>query len=495
MVISNKPKVNQKLIVPAIIILILALATVVFYFGGPFLAKKDNGYRGPAAKLNGVTVRDQDFNQNMYQVMQEANNVASEMPTIGEILDRALVLSIKDLMLRQGIQKAGSQVIVSNTVLDQYLKRRWPTAEEMEAAMQQHGTRNKGLFKKIIRSNLEILRFYLYQGRQLKMTVSKEEVLERLERITTRHILISVLDPQTYQPIRSPGEAFQRAMEVYQKVTERPEGDNFGQLATQYSDDPDTKEQGGTPGALPLDRFKQTRAEEYVKKALALKPGEISKPVKVVILKPNEDGYPTPTIIGYYIIQFISREMPKGADYQLQYQEAADDLLLQKTQEPNSPYIVWEQENLKKALNQMEVIDPFLKGYRLLQAGQWAEAAPAFEKAMLKKYYQDQRETYLYAAKAYSNMKQIPKAINVLEKAQKKFKDMVDYQVALAKLYKENQQPDLAAKTLANLSANHMAIASEAQIHETIKNIYAEWQMPEAAAKEAEIIAALKKKE
>jgi tetratricopeptide (TPR) repeat protein len=284
-------------------------------------------------------------------------------------------------------------------------------------------------------------------------------------------------------------------MEVYQKATELTEGDNFGQLASQYSDDPDTKEQGGTPGALPLDRFKQTRAEEYVKVALALKPGEISKPVPVVILKPNQNGDLVKTLIGYYIIQFISREMPKGADYQLQYQEAADDLLLQKTQEPNSPYIVWEQQNLQKALNQMEVIDPFLKGYRLLQAGRWAEAAPAFEKAMLKNYYQDQRETYLNTAKAYSNLKQITKAITVLERAQEKFKDMVDYQVTLATLYKENQQTGLAAKTLATLSANHMAIASEAQIHETIKDIYTEWQMPEAAAKEAEIIGTLKKKE
>jgi peptidyl-prolyl cis-trans isomerase SurA len=70
-------------------------------------------------------------------------------------------------------------------------------------------------------------------------------------------------------------------------------GSDFGKLATEYSDDPETKNNRGELGRIRLSEL----SEEQRKVVSDLKPGEISKPMKIGLAK---------NLYGYQIIKLIS---------------------------------------------------------------------------------------------------------------------------------------------------------------------------------------------
>ena len=97
--------------------------------------------------------------------------------------------------------------------------------------------------------------------------------------VKARHILIKVPaggDEKAWE------EAKKKAMDI-KKMAEK--GEDFGELAKKYSDDPGTKDRGGELGYFGKGRM----VPEFEKAAFSLKPGEISDPVK--------------TIFGWHLIQ------------------------------------------------------------------------------------------------------------------------------------------------------------------------------------------------
>jgi foldase protein PrsA len=67
---------------------------------------------------------------------------------------------------------------------------------------------------------------------------------------------------------------------------------NFAELAREHSIDPGSAKNGGDLGTVPASQFDQT----FVDAALALRPGEISRPVQ--------------TQVGWHVIQLVSAEVP-----------------------------------------------------------------------------------------------------------------------------------------------------------------------------------------
>jgi parvulin-like peptidyl-prolyl isomerase len=182
---------------------------------------------------------------------------------------------------------------------------------------------------------------------------------------------------------RTDGQALQLASEVYKKVSS---GGDFTQLAKQYSDDPGSKDKGGTYGPMPVDQFKTSMAKEFVDGTLALKAGQISKPIK--------------TQFGYHIIRLDSRAVPTGSDYNEKYKQIRDGLLVRKTQE--SPlFTAWVQKINNNAKNNLEILDPGLRAFRLKTEQKWPEAAQAYEKALSKGYYKSRIDTYMDASDVY----------------------------------------------------------------------------------------------
>ncbi len=102
------------------------------------------------------------------------------------------------------------------------------------------------------------------------------------EEADARHILIR---PAT-DDAAGWAKAEQEAETVYKKAT--APGADFAKLAREYSQDPGSKDKGGELGWFPRGRM----VKPFEDAAFALKPGQISKPVK--------------TQFGYHIIQLIA---------------------------------------------------------------------------------------------------------------------------------------------------------------------------------------------
>jgi hypothetical protein len=305
------------------------------------------------------------------------------------------------------------------------------------------------------------------------MNVTKAEVEGYLEEITVSHILIGLKD-QSGKNLRTEAEALQRAEEVYQKVAAK--GD-FAQLAKEYSDDPGSKDKGGVIGPMPVQQFKTSMVKEFVAEALSLKTGEYTKPVK--------------TSYGYHIIKLDKRSLPTGSAYKEKYTEIAESLLVQKYTQ-SAKYQNWMKKLTTDAEAKMEILDPAIRAYRLVQKEKWEEAAQAYEKALKRKYYKGQWELYLEAAKAYTKATKYADAQTVLKKIPAQYQDMIDYQITLATVYKENKQPKKAAEVLLAYGNKH---AQETNVHQQLQQVFTEWKMTAAAAQETDILAKLKQKE
>ena len=134
-----------------------------------------------------------------------------------------------------------------------------------------------------------------------KVKVSDEEVRAYYEKhkdqykqeaqVKARHILIKVPaggDEKAWE------EAKKKAMDI-KKMAEK--GEDFGELAKKYSNDPGTKDRGGELGYFGKGRM----VPEFEKVAFSLKPGEISDPVK--------------TIFGWHLIQVEDVKAPQAKPF------------------------------------------------------------------------------------------------------------------------------------------------------------------------------------
>lgn len=116
-----------------------------------------------------------------------------------------------------------------------------------------------------------------------RLKANYEEKPEEFTIATVSHILISNQE-------RTEEEAETRAKEVLGKLQG---GSDFGQMAKEYSDDPGSKDAGGTYENYPIANY----VPEFKQAALTLPIGEISDLVK--------------TQFGYHILKVTERHVPK----------------------------------------------------------------------------------------------------------------------------------------------------------------------------------------
>jgi parvulin-like peptidyl-prolyl isomerase len=466
-------RMSQKLMYPVVIVLVVAMTVGLFYIAFPKSQTTTGSYQGPSVKIDGKKVSDVKFNEYINRANQQAQQYAQYGMQVNaaQIRDSALQFAIRDFVIQNEVKKLKLKGL--DREAEKLIKKYLPTEEELQNYMERQGVTSKKELIKSIAKTLEEQKLYISNAKKAKIKVTKAEVDGYLDEITVSHILIGLKD-QSGKDLRDNAAALQRAEEVYQKVAAK--GD-FTQLAKEYSDDPGSKDKGGMIGPMPLQQFKTSMVKEFVEGALSLKVGEFTKPVK--------------TSYGYHIIKLDKHSMPTGSDYKEKYTEIAESLLVQKyTQSP--AYSNWMKKLTTAAEAKMEILDPAIRAYRLVQKEKWEEAAQAYEKALKRKYYSNQWELYLEAANAYTKAKKYSAAKTVLKKIPAEYQDMFDYQVALATVYKENKQPKKATEVLQAYGNKH---AQEKNVHQQLQQLFTGWKMTAAAAQEANLLAKLTKKE
>ncbi len=468
-------RLAHKLLAPVILILVVAMLIGVFYIGAPNFGKDSYAYKGPSVKIYGKKVKDADFNNYLSRATQQASQFAQiKTYSEAELRDAAIHTAVQTVAFEHEMKQAGSKIKVSNSELDKVLKKYFPTEEELKSFMEQQGFPSKSDLRKTLAKELKYQKFVQNKARELKITVPKNEVLGYMEEITVSHVLVGTKDSSGEKDIRSNAEALSRANEVYRKLTDN--GD-FATLAKEYSDDTGSKDGGGKIGPMPLDYFKANMVKEFVDTSLALKPGEISNPVK--------------TQFGYHVIKLESRTMPTGKEYKEKYREVEDQLLYQKA-EYDQKYRKWLEDTFKKAEENMEILDPGLRAYRLMKDEKWKEASEAYQKAIKKNYYKSKADTYVDATTVYLKLNQASQAIEMLTKAPTEVKADLEFQIALGKAYRENKQPEKAKELLLEYGADHR---DDASVHQKLRAIFSDWQMTDAVEKEEQILVEIQKLE
>lgn len=118
-----------------------------------------------------------------------------------------------------------------------------------------------------------------------------DEVQEQITMADVRHILISTHQPKedgTLEEVRPEAEAKEMVDDLYNQLQE---GADFAELATEHTEDPGSKENGGLYAGVPVSQwapeFKQASLEQEI----------------------NEIGQPVKTMYGYHIIRVEDRSV------------------------------------------------------------------------------------------------------------------------------------------------------------------------------------------
>ncbi|WP_339612049.1 peptidylprolyl isomerase, partial [uncultured Planktosalinus sp.] len=178
--------------------------------------------------------------------------------------------------------------------------------------------------------------------------------------ITVAHIMISTRNEVTDE------EAKKRLEEIINRINQ---GEDFGDLAKQFSEDPGSKNNGGK-----LNRFGSGRlnSSEFETAAFALKnTGDISKPVK--------------TNFGWHIIKLIERHPKESFD------EQRDELLRRIKNTDRSKIVVKtvndrikQKYNFKKHENPLAFFNTFVTDSVLKRKWEFNEAHPKLKESIFK---------------------------------------------------------------------------------------------------------------
>lgn len=467
-------KVSKKWFYLGMGVVVLGLAIVIglFGFANPLTgsAKTEfDRYRGPSAKIYGETITDQQFNQH-YATFQEMARQYPKLLTMADVRERTLRKCVSDFVFKREVEKAGNEIKVTAAEIDDLIKQKWPTKESLAKAIKESGKTSETEFRSWLLEQYRYRKFVILKSRELGVKYLKSQVDESMEKIKVSQILIATNDLTNNQVLRTDAAALKRVNEIYKKVTN---GADFGAMAQLYSDDPATKDKGGTYGPYTTLDFKSIGfIKEFETAALALKEGEISKPLK--------------TGLGYHIIKMDERIFPGSAEYEAHYQQAENDLIYGSALQADGPFIRWVSDLDGQALKNIVVLDPGLQAYRLLKTLKYEEAALEYEKALKRGYYRDKIEMYVDASECYRQLKQNDQALKVLERAPVKFHKTFEYLVAMAQKYQAEGQSEKAREILTKYSSLHPN--DEPKQHIRLKELFTMWKMNDAVDTERKIL-------
>ncbi|NLW39521.1 MAG: foldase [Tissierellia bacterium] len=282
---------NSKRIIALIIVLALAI-------GGLASVKLSLGNKDVVALVGNEKITKDD----LYDFLVKANGSnALDVLIINKIIElESKKENIK--VTKDEIDEQKNKMVESMGGQDAY-----------ESALQFYGVSEDDLMDDIEKN------LYLKKLLEPRIPITEEEMKEYFEEnkdslgqeeeVKARHILV---------------ESEETALEVKKKLDE---GEDFGELAKEYSTDTSNSQQGGDLGFFGKGKM----VKEFEDAAFSLEIGEISEPVK--------------TEFGYHIIKVEDRKEAEEADFEKSKDEIKDMIFQERFQEA---YDTWLQEKLEE---------------------------------------------------------------------------------------------------------------------------------------------------
>ncbi|NPA90710.1 MAG: hypothetical protein GXO55_04575 [Chloroflexi bacterium] len=349
--LRRKERQRERLVLIGLGILVLAIILILGY---GLLHQYVLAPRAPVAKVNGTPIPTAAFQRRLaYQrfllqsqlqqwrelqqqldpkgenpfITQQVNQLASQVNDIEGLSLQVLDQMIDEVLIRQEAEKRG--ITVTPEEVQQRIYQFFGYDPEAAKATPEPVTEpvtdtqapptptpmTEEGFQKLYADYLqriakEAMGFSEEEFRQLvEVEILKEKLMKEVckdvptteEAVHARHILIPIETPTpepvgegTPTPTPDPEQvkqaeeaAYQKALEIKKKLDE---GADFAALAKEYSADPGSKDKGGDLGWFGRGKM----VKEFEEAAFALKPGEISEPVK--------------TPFGYHIIQVLEKD-------------------------------------------------------------------------------------------------------------------------------------------------------------------------------------------
>jgi parvulin-like peptidyl-prolyl isomerase len=312
-------------------------ATMAALFGDPVIAKGsgveikrsqlDEVVLGikTAAAAHGETISPEQMTDIEAQMLNRLIQIQLLLQKATDA-DKAEGKTNADTQLKMLLERAGSP-----EAFDNQLKAVGMTADELRSKITQEATATAALTRElgVTVTDAEAKQFY----------DDHPSDFEQPETAHVRHILLLTMDATTRAPL--PADQIQAKRKLMDDILKRArDGEDFAKLASQYSEDPGSKDNGGE--LPPFERGNQGVPPEFEEAAFSMSTNQISDVITM--------NY------GYDIIKLLDKTPAKKVDYATVTDNLEKALIQQKTLKLAPAYLA----ALKKAAG-VEILDADLK--------------------------------------------------------------------------------------------------------------------------------------
>ncbi|WP_010246110.1 peptidylprolyl isomerase [Acetivibrio cellulolyticus] len=394
----NSSKIKKGSIIAGAVILVAGITVggIMYFNNKPVSEKasevgskdeKEDLYGYQVLKVGGEFVDKKLFQDEKSQIYLKVDKQADLMQASQEeIDDRILSAVIDDAVVNNFlINKSGKQVTEAeiDEYIKVYIKSKYDNDEDFKVFLTTSDYESEDELRDVAKLFLLKLKVMPDIAAEYGITVTDKELNEEYESFkaanteyTFRHIYIS-------NEKKSDQEALNLANNIYKQLSE---GADFKELAKKYSDDQDTKNNGGLNEYVPFSSINEELKAAYSN----AKVGELIAPVKM------KSGY------NIALIEHIGKFYPDIESYK-------KNMLLSKFNESDK-YKEWLEKI--KSQETIEILDTAMRAYREFASGEYLKAGQDYEAA----YKEDKNYVNLEkAAESYGMLKNWEETIRVCD--------------------------------------------------------------------------------
>ena len=326
-------------------------AAIATLFGDPVIAR-GKGFEVKRSELDEVMTGLKSAAAAHGQTIPPEQAAGIESQMLSRLIQIQILLQkATDADKADGKKKAEAQLVTlveragSQEAFDRQMKAVGITTDDLRSKATQEATAMSVLQRElgVMVTDAESKKFY----------DDKPAEFEQPETAHVRHILLLTMDPATRAPL--PDDQMKEKRKQIDGILKRVRsGEDFAKLATQYSEDPGSKDNGGE--LQPFARGQMV--PEFEAAAFALNTNQISDVIT--------------TTYGYHIIKSLGKTPAKKVEYATVSDKIKEYLKTQKTDKLAPAYL----DKLKKDAG-VEILDAGLKAATAAMEAAAATNAPA----------------------------------------------------------------------------------------------------------------------